>query len=132
MSRDTRPYFTLTNEYPRHRKIRHLSHIAFRLHVELMADCNESKSDGYLSKLELYARGPKAAKELIEAGLVEDHGADGYRLHDYLAHQKSKIEIAELQDSKKGAGAFGAHVRHHIKKGVHDISCKHCKEARAS
>lgn len=131
MARDTRPYFTLTNEYPRHRKIRHLSHVAFRLHVELMADCNESKSDGYLSKLELHARGPKAARELLETGLVEDQGDGKYKLHDYLEHQHSKEQILEYQDNKKGAGAYGAHVRHHKNKGVFDISCNHCQESRA-
>lgn len=130
--KDTRPYFTVTNEYPRHRKVRHLSHVAFRLHIELMADCNDSKSDGFFSKLELNARGPKVGKELLDAGLIEDHGDGTYRLHDYLAHQNSKDEIAELQDNKKGAGAFGAHVRHHKNKGVFDISCDHCQKARAS
>lgn len=130
MARDTRPYFTLTNEYPRHRKIRTLSDKAFRLHVELIADCNEAQSDGEFTKHELNMRGTKAGKELIDAGLVEAHG-DGYRLHDYLSHQHSKVQIQEYKASKQGAGAFGAHTRHHIKKGVFDIGCTHCQEARA-
>jgi len=89
MAKDTRPYFTLTNEYPRHRKIRTLSDKAFRLHVELIADCNEAQSDGKFSKHELNMRGTKAGKELIDAGLVEET-KDGYQLHDYLSHQHSR------------------------------------------
>jgi hypothetical protein len=129
MSKDTRPYFTLTNEYPRHRKIRTLSDKAFRLHVELIADCNEAQSDGKFTKHELNMRGPKAGRELIDAGLVEEIDG-GYCLHDYLSHQHSKKQIQEYKASKVDAGAFGAHTRHHVKKGIFEIGCKHCREAR--
>lgn len=130
MSKDTRPYFTLTNEYPRHRKIRTLSDKAFRLHVELIADCNDAQSDGKFSQHELNMRGIKAGKELLDAGLVEEIEG-GYCLHDYLSHQHSKQQIQEYKASKSGAGAFGAHTRHHVKKGVFEIGCNHCQEARA-
>lgn len=131
MAKDTRPYFTLTNEYPRHRKIRTLSDKAFRLHVELIADCNDAQSDGKFSKHELNMRGPKAGKELIDAGLVEAIDG-GYQLHDYLSHQHSKKQIQEYKAIKVDAGTFGAHTRHHVKKGVFEIGCKHCQEARAT
>lgn len=132
MAKDKRPYFTMTNEYPNHRKIRVLSDKAFRLHVTLMADCNQAKSDGKFSKHELNMLGPKAGKELIERGLVETLKDGEYQLHDYLDHQHSRAEIEKLQANKAEAGAFGAHTRHHVKKGVYDISCTHCKESRAS
>lgn len=127
MAKDTRPYFTLTNEYPRHRKIRARSDKAFRLHVELVADCNESKSDGHFTKLELNARGPKAGKELIDAGLVVPLEDGNYVLHDYLSHQHSKVQIETFQANKAEAGARGAHVRHHVKKGVVDPGCELCQ-----
>jgi len=128
MAKDTRPYFTLTNEYPRHRKIRTLSDKAFRLHVELIADCNDAQSDGEFTKHELNMRGIKAGKELIDAGLVEQHD-DGYRLHDYLSHQHSKQQIQAYKASKVVAGERGAHTRHHIKKGVYDPDCSLCAES---
>jgi len=130
MTKDTRPYFTLTNEYPRHRKIRTLSDKAFRLHVELIADCNEAQSDGKFTKHELNMRGTKAGKELIDAGLVEERDGS-YELHDYLIHQHSKKQIQDYKTNKAGAGAFGAHTRHHVKKGIFEIGCTHCQEARA-
>ena len=131
MARDSRPYFTLTNEYPRHRKIRTLSDKAFRLHVELIADCNDAQSDGIFTKHELNMRGIKTGRELLDAGLVEELEG-GYRLHDYLSHQHSKKQIQEYKDKKSGAGVFGAHTRHHVKKGVFDLDCRHCQEARES
>jgi hypothetical protein len=130
MAKDTRPYFTITNEYPRHRKIRTLSDKAFRLHVELMADCNEAQSDGHFTKDELNMRGEKAGQELVTKGLVEEIDG-GYQLHDYLNHQHSKVQIQAYKANKVGAGAFGAHTRHHVKKGVFDDGCNHCQEARA-
>lgn len=132
MTRDTRPYFTLTNEYPRHRKIRVLSDKAFRLHVELIADCNESESDGKFSKHELNMRGPKPGKELIDAGLVTALPDGTYELHDYLSHQHSKVQIQKYKTDKAEAGAFGAHKRHHVNKGVFDISCGLCQKARSA
>ena len=129
MGKDTRPYFTLTNEYPRHRKIRALSDKAFRLHVELIADCNDARSDGRFTKLELNSRGPKAGKELIDAGLVTALEDATYELHDYLSHQHSKVQIEAYQANKSEAGVFGAHVRHHKKKGVRDPDCIHCQPA---
>jgi len=130
VTKDTRPWFVLTNEYPRHRKIRGLSDKAFRLHVELIADCNEAKSDGAFTKLELNSRGTKAGQELIAVGLVVVLEDGTYKLHDYLKHQHSRAQIAKYQSDKSEAGAFGAHTRHHTKKGVFDISCTHCQDAR--
>lgn len=127
MAKDTRPYFTLTNEYPRHRKIRALSDKAFRLHVELIADCNDARSDGKFTKHELNSRGPKAGKELIDAGLVIALDDGTYELHDYLSHQHSKVQIEAYQANKSEAGTRGAHVRHHVKRGIFDPDCSHCQ-----
>ncbi|WP_285240089.1 hypothetical protein [Pseudarthrobacter sp. MEB009] len=128
MAKDTRPYFVLTNEYPRHRKIRALTDKAFRLHVELIADCNDARSDGKFSKHELNSRGPKAGKELIDAGLVTALQDGTYELHDYLSHQHSKKQIEDYQANKSEAGARGAHVKHHVKKEVKEPGCSFCQE----
>ncbi|YCK81382.1 hypothetical protein M1D89_20280 [Arthrobacter sp. D3-18] len=129
MSKDTRPYFTLTNEYPRHRKIRTLSDKAFRLHVELIADCNEATSDGKFSKHELNMRGIKTGKELIAAGLVEEIEG-GYQLHDYLSHQPSRVEIAQRRQDKRERGTRGgkesSHKRWHVDRGVFKEDCELC------
>lgn len=128
---DQRPYIALANEYHRHRKIRGLSDAAFRLHVTLLLTSNEETTDGVVAKTDLFLRGSKVAKELLEAGLV--HEKNGvYKLHDYLEHQKSKSQIAELsaERAKNGAsgGRKGMHLRHHVNKGVLSDRCMLCQQ----
>lgn len=134
-SKDTRPYITLTNEYPRHRKIRGLSDAAFRLHVTLLTTANEDRSDGVIQPVDLSSKGPKAQKELIDAGLVEDLGGGVYALHDYLEHNPSSEEIDERIQEKRRSGAAGgvksAHIRHHVQRGIMNPKCKLCQEANS-
>lgn len=132
--RKRRPYFTITNEYPRHRKIRGLSDKAFRLHVTLMATCNEERNDGLLLKADLNMLGVKAGKELLEAGLVHEH-PEGYQMHDYLEHQKSAAQIEELISKKAESGSVGGragmHKRWHVDRGEFSEECPLCvREAR--
>lgn len=131
MDKDTRPYITLTNEYPRHRKIRGLSDAAFRLHVTLMTQANEDRTDGKVLPVDLESRGVKVKKELIDANLVHDMGNDGFVLHDYLRHQNSSEEIDErINEKRKRAstgGKVSAHNRHHVDKGVVNPDCELCQ-----
>ncbi|MGP4995489.1 hypothetical protein [Glutamicibacter ardleyensis] len=128
---DKRPYIALANEYHRHRKIRGLSDAAFRVHVTLMSIANEETTDGVVAKTDLFSRGTKVGKELIQGGLV--HEKNGvYVLHDYLEHQKSKAQIAELsaERAKNGAsgGKKGMHLRHHVQKDVLSDRCELCQQ----
>lgn len=128
--KDKRPYFVLTNEYPRHRKIRGLSDKAFRLHVTLLGICNEDRNDGIIGKHDLDMLGHKPGKELLDAGLVHKLEAGDYRMHDYLRHQNSATEIAELTSQNKEAGAVGgkksAHLRWHVGRGLVNQDCPLC------
>ena len=131
MEKDKRPYFVLTNEYPRHRKIRGLSDKAFRLHVTLMALCNEDRNDGIISQQDLEALGKPAGKELVTRKLVNPLEGGEYQLHDYLRHQNSRAEIEELISQAATAGAKGgkrsAHNRHHVNKGIKNPDCVLCQ-----
>lgn len=130
MDKDKRPYFVLTNEYPRHRKIRPLSDKAFRLHVTLMGVCNDDRNDGIISKLDLEMLGPKAGKELIDRQLVHAISGGNYQLHDYLRHQNSRKEIEALSTEKQAAGKLGgkrsAHKKWHVDRGIHNPDCELC------
>lgn len=133
MSKDTRPYITLTNEYPRHRKIRGLSDAAFRLHVTLLTTANEDRLDGKVQSVDLESKGPKAKRELLDAGLVQDLGKGCYQLHDYLKHQNSSEEIEErILDKRKRAsvgGKVSAHNRHHVERGIVSPDCELCQKS---
>lgn len=130
MAKDTRPYFTLTNEYPEHRKIRRLSDKAFRLHVTLIGLCNGDRSDGIVGKHDLERLGPKPGQELIKAGLILELGDDTFQMHDYLAHQPSRIEIEKRISEKRKAGKVGGeksnHTRNHVNKGFIEPNCEWC------
>lgn len=129
--KDTRPYITLANEYPRHRKIRGLSDAAFRLHVILMTTANEDRTDGVVLPEDLELKGPGAKKELLDRGLVEEPSKGVYVLHDYLRHQNSSEEIDErINEKRKRAstgGKVSAHNRHHVEKGVVNPDCELCQ-----
>lgn len=136
MAKDKRPYFTMTNEYPRHRKIRGLTDAAFRLHVTLIALANEETRDGLVSDGDLSAKGVKAKKELLTAGLVLALPDGSFALHDYLKHQNSAQEIEDYKAAQKERGQRGgissAHTRHHVKKGKIDPNCELCPAAEPS
>lgn len=129
-NKDKRPYFVLTNEYPRHRKVRPLSDKAFRLHVTLMGVCNEDRNDGIISKQDLEMLGPKAGKELIDRQLVHAISGGNYQLHDYLRHQNSRKEIEALSTEKQAAGKIGgkrsAHKKWHVDRGIRNPDCELC------
>lgn len=128
---DKRPYFVLTNEYPDHRKIRHLSDKAFRLHITLLALCNKDKSDGGISDLDLNQFGKKVGEELVKRGLVEaTSDPELFLMHDYLEHQRSADQIQELSEKRGTAGGKGGklamHNRWHVKRNLINEDCWHC------
>ncbi|WP_431862702.1 hypothetical protein [Micrococcus terreus] len=129
--RDPRPYFTVTNEYPRHRKIRALTDRAFRLHITLMALCNEDLNNGVIGPHDLNMLGPKPGKELLDAGLVHTH-PDGYQLHDYLRHQKSAAQVEDHVNKRIEAGArggtIGMHNRWHVARNKFNPNCVWCAD----
>lgn len=128
--KDRRPFFVLTNEYPRHRKIRGLSDKAFRLHVTLMGLCNEDRNDGIISRADLDMLGTKPGKELIDKQLIHATNDGQYQLHDYLKHQNSRTEIEALIADKQAAGRRGgtksAHKRWHLDRNIIDPNCELC------
>lgn len=128
MPEDTRPYIVVTNELFRHPKFRALSRSARLRIIELWAHCNEYMTDGEIDAGTWAEIPAKERKELETAGWVERDTA-GRRCHDYLKHQKSRQQILELKADRAEAGAFGAHSRHHLKRGRFDPSCKWCTEA---
>lgn len=131
MEKDKRPYFVLTNEYPRHRKIRGLSDKAFRLHVTLMALCNEDRNDGIISQLDLDQMGKPAGRELLTKKLVHPAADGEYVLHDYLKHQNSRAEIekhiSEAQKAGAKGGKLSAHKKWHVDRGIVNPDCELCQ-----
>jgi hypothetical protein len=130
LSKDTRPFIALTDEYPEHPKVIGLSDAAFRAHVELMCWSNRARQDGRIPPGMIRRYGQDVIQELMDSGLIDDPG-DGLELHDYLKHNPSKTEIeqriAEKRERASVGGKKSAHTQWHVKRGVVDPDCQFCR-----
>lgn len=125
MSRDTRPYITVTNELFRHPKYRRMSFEARVALLELWAHCNEFMTDGRVDGWVFEEYPDKICEQLLTVGWAYADG-DSYEMHDYLKHQKSKAEILELKEKRSVSGAYAAHCRFHLKRGKPKSDCYWC------
>lgn len=107
MPRDPRTFITVHDGMPEHHKIEALSDKAFRALVDLWCWCSRTKSDGHVPESVWIkrSRSAKVRAELLDS-LVE-RTDDGYVMHDYLEHQRSKAEIEALQAKRSRAGSLG-------------------------
>lgn len=107
MPRDQRVYITLDHSMPDHPKVAVLSDRAFRLLIESWCWCSRRETDGRIP-LPIWTKlGPARARaELVAAGLI-DLGPTHADCHDYLQHQRSADEIADLRAKRARAGAIG-------------------------
>lgn len=123
---EDRTYFRVHDGVDEHPKIAPLSDAAFRLLIETWAYCSRNRNDGRLTDAVWRKRGrPKTRRELEDAGLVEQH--DGFvQVHDYLDWQRSAAEIDEIRAGRGAGGAYGNHIRWHVKRRINDPACEHC------
>lgn len=104
---DDRTYIKLHDGMPRHPKVRGLSDRGFRTFVSALCYCSEYLTDGVIVAAVARDLGPaRAWDELVLAGLAES-APGGYLMHDYLQHQRSAQEIADLKEKRRAAGRRG-------------------------
>ena len=131
MTMDTRAYITVADEFPEHPKTLELSDAGFRAVVELWCYCNRRRTDGLIPS-GLVRRYGKTIDELVTVGFLVIEDGQHY-MHDYLSHQKSKVQIEKAMKDKKKAGTRGglisSHKRNHVAKGVIDPTCELCPGA---
>lgn len=99
------PWVRVDDQFPHHRKVRHLSDQAFRLFVSGLCWCNDNLTDGVIPERDLRfvsdVRAPKRyASELVSVGLWERTDS-GWCVHDYLEYQPSAEKIREGRDAKR-------------------------------
>ena len=96
-------WIKIDDSFPNHPKVIGLSDKAFRIHITGLCYCGTYLTDGYVPMTAV----AKWADEnmdvivsLVVAGLwIEDVSNNGFRIHDYLAHQTSKQQV----EDKRGA-----------------------------
>lgn len=126
---DTRTYIRVHDGMPDHPKVDGLSDRAFRLLVESWCWCSRHLTDGLIPAAAWKKRGSAASrKELLAAGLVEQLPSGDVRMHDYLEHQRSAEQVAEVRKAKREGGSYGNHVRWHEGQGLVKEGCRYCPQ----
>lgn len=122
---DDRTYIRVHDGMDDHPKIEGLSDAAFRALHRCWFYCSRQLTDGRLTTAAWFnrAKTPKVRKELVTAHLVHE---PGYRcphpscppaepghvqMHDYLEHQRSAAEVAELKRKRSEAGRRGGQAK---------------------
>lgn len=79
------------------------------LYWRAISRCNRTLSDGWLTDgdLDVIDSDPRLVDALVTAGLWERKPDGRLRIHDYLAHNKSKAEVVKERRQKEEAGRAG-------------------------
>lgn len=93
----------IDDSFPNHPKIVGLSDKAFRIHISGLCYCGTYLTDGFIPMTiarTLCDNDFNYIAELCEAGLwKEAMSENGFRIHDYLAHQTSKTQVEEKRQT---------------------------------
>lgn len=106
---DDRFFIKVHDGFPEHPKTIGLSDKAFRAVVEFWCYSHRAGTDGKIPHALFNRLPPKVRKELLVdyAVMHEDH----VEMHDYLEHQQSSKEIAELRKARSEAGRLGGKAK---------------------
>jgi hypothetical protein len=95
-------YLRLSDDMPDHPKISGLSAESFRFWITANCWCQKHLTDGKIPTSALRSilhYTPKRAAELVQAGLWIET-ADGFQVHDFLAHNDSRERVIERRSGK--------------------------------
>lgn len=108
MSSDQRTYIKVHDGILDHPKVVGLSYAGIVTYLAALTYCSRYLTDGFLPAAAVKKFGtPRAAfAEVVSAGLVEPLG-DDWEVHDYLEHQRSADEVADLRKKRQEAGSRG-------------------------
>lgn len=121
---DDRTYIRVHDGMDEHPKVVGLSDGAFRLLMRAWSYCSRQLTDGQIPEAAWRDRGsPKARREVIDAGLAHPSGhvcdhpgcptppPKHVQMHDYLEHQRSAAQVAELKRKRAEAGSKGGKAK---------------------
>lgn len=103
----------LDDNLPLNPKVRRVSVAARWSYVASICYAGNSRTDGYVpcGALTLVDGTQRIAEELVSAGLWEK-AADGWHIHDYLKHNRSKERVEQVSTARSEAGRASAAKRH--------------------
>ena len=98
-------YVQLVNGFYMNRKVRKLRHTcpsAIGAFAMMLTFCGDNLSDGHISEDDaLYVLDITDSEldALCEVGMIEPDGNNGYYIHDYLAHNRSREQVQKKRES---------------------------------
>lgn len=121
------PWFRVDDNLAFHHKVVAAGNAAMGLWVRAGSMCSAQLTDGFVPDHMISSLGGKTqAKRLVEVGLWirED---DGYRFHEWAERQPSAADVKAAAEKQGQSGSLGNHRRWHLRKGVTNPDCEHCK-----
>lgn len=88
-------------QLPTHPKVMGLSDRAFRLFVETVCYCGAHLTDGEIPVPLIRSAPKKAVQELVDAGLFDISEEAGWRVHDFLAYNRSRADVEGEKDASR-------------------------------
>ena len=93
----------IDDTFPNHPKVVGLTDKAFRIHISGLCYCGTYLTDGFIPMTiagRLANEDMSYVSELVKAGLWREAiEENGFRIHDYLAHQTSKTQVEEKRQT---------------------------------
>lgn len=106
-----RLFIKVHNGFPEHPKTGDLSDRAFRNLIELWCYCSRNLTDGFVKNSQANRiLSPKSRRELVAVGFMVEV-SDGVAMHDYLEHQQSAQQVADLRERRAEAGSKGGKAK---------------------
>ena len=95
-------WIKIDDTFPNHPKVVGLTDKAFRVHISGLCYCGTYLTDGFIPMTiaaKLANEDMSVIAELTQASLWRDAVKEnGFRIHDYLAHQTSKKQVQDKRD----------------------------------
>jgi len=104
-------YVRIDVNMPGHPKIAGLSAAAKWTLVELWCWCGNYLTDGFVPEASWERIGTQRDRAAILAAGLAEQADGGYRMHDYLEHQRSRAEVDEKRSQRSEAGKRSAASR---------------------
>lgn len=118
----------------RHRKMQQAGPAASWLWICGLCYCQEGLTDGFIPFEALPYLGVKSpsthVSRLVRAGLW-DHVEGGWRIHDYLEHNKPASEVRRIQGERRRAGSEGGRQSGHARRASDEAHAEATAEATA-
>lgn len=114
-------FIKVSLRFPEHPKTLELSDRAFRRLIEAWIFCFRNRNDGLLTnaqKTRLFSQ--KVCCELVAVGYLERVDS-GWQMHDYLDHQASAAQLADLHNKRVAAGSRGGRAAASARASASDL-----------